>query len=803
VTGAGARAGGSAAVQRTESDTSEPEPDVGPHPDLRLLPVAVATWTATWVGTGGPAGGGTAGLAGGLAGAVVATGLAMRRGSLVAAAVALALLAGLTVGWSAQYRLAAGPVADLAARRAVVEAAVVIRRDPTVHVAAGVRPDYLTVRAELVAVAGRGESWRLSVPVLVTVSGPAVADWRAAPVGTTLAASARLEPRTAGSDVAAVLRVRGGASVTAPPAAGLRVTERVRAGLRTAVERRRPEPRALVPALVLGDTSALTATLTEDFETTGLTHLTAVSGANLTLLLAFLLLASRWLGVRGWWLRLVGLLGVAIFVALCRTEPSVLRAAAMGLVALAALGTGSVRAGVRNLCVAATVLLLVDPLLSRSVGFALSVLASGGIIWWARSWAVAMSAWAPRLVAEAVAVPLAAQLATLPVVAALSGAVSVVGLVTNALAGPFVGPATVFGFLAAGTSLLSARLAAAAGFLAAWSAQPIIWVAHAGAAVPGAALPWPTEPLALVLLGVVALTAALGLRLLLVRRWICLLAALGLVAGLVWVPAQPGWPPRGWMLVACDVGQGDGLAIRVGQRQAVVVDTGPDPPAIRRCLDQLGVTEVPLLVLTHFHADHVAGLEGVLAGRRVGQIWTSPYASPPGEAHRTRAVAADHAIPVRVPSPGERGLVGQASWEVLGPVAAGPAAAAGGEEGESGVENDASLVLRLTVAGVRVLLTGDVEPAGQEALLAAGLDLGADVLKVPHHGSSRQEVAFLAATGARVAVASAGRDNDYGHPAPRTVARLESLGMTLLRTDSQGAVAVVVRDGNLGAVTQR
>jgi competence protein ComEC len=150
-----------------------------------------------------------------------------------------------------------------------------------------------------------------------------------------------------------------------------------------------------------------------------LTHLTAVSGANLTLLLAFLLTVARWVGVRGWWLRAVGLAGVIIFVALCRTEPSVLRAAAMGLVALAALGSGNRAAGVRNLAVASMILLLLDPFLSRSIGFTLSVLACAGIVWWARSWSLIMNRWLPLILAESIAVPLAAQLATVSVVAAI------------------------------------------------------------------------------------------------------------------------------------------------------------------------------------------------------------------------------------------------------------------------------------------------------------------------------------------------------------------------------------------------
>jgi len=164
-------------------------------------------------------------------------------------------------------------------------------------------------------------------------------------------------------------------------------------------------------------------------------------------------------------------------------------------------------------------------------------------------------------------------------------------------------------------------------------------------------------------------------------------------------------------------------------------------------------------------------------------------------------------VAVGVPQAGQRGTLGEASWEVLGPVSAAalpPAEpAAPPPPASSGAENDASLVLRVTARGVRILLTGDAEPAAQAVLLHSGADLTADVLKVPHHGSARQEDAFLAATGARLALASAGADNDYGHPAPRTLARLEALGMTVLRTDTQGALAVTADEGRLGAVTQR
>ena len=765
-----------------------------PGRDLRLAPLAVVAWAGAWLGTlGGPAGWWAAtGLVASLL--IIAR---FRRSWWVLAAAVLAATVTATGGLHA-HRLGSGPAATLARAEAVVtvrlELSSDLHRAPTM----ASRPGYATARVVITEITGRGEVWRLRAPGLVIIGAGETERWSHLPVGSRLTVLARLQPPERGSDLAAVVRIRGQPEHIAAPSAPLRLVEKVRGGLRRSVEHRGIEARGLVPALVLGDTSALTPDLTEDFRTTGLAHLTAVSGANLTLLLAFLLFAARWLGVRGRWLRLVGLLGVVAFVGLCRTEPSVLRAAAMGLVALAALGAGGRRAGLRNLALAMIILLLVEPYLGRSVGFALSVLASGGIIWWARTWASLLCRWLPRIVAESLTVPLAAQLSTLPVVAAISGQVSVAGLIANALVGPFIGPATVLGFLAAGSSLLSAPLAALWGFGAAWSAQLIIWVARAGAELPGASWPWPITPAALIWLTLGALATALLMPHLLVRRWACLMLAAVMTVCLLGPPVRPGWPPRGWVLVACDVGQGDALVVRAGPRAAVVVDAGPDPAAVDRCLDQLRVTSVPLLVLTHFHADHVDGLVGVFDRRRIGQIWVSPFVSPPHEVVEVARQADRRAIPANAPPVGSVALTGEARIEVIGPLQS-----LAGADTESSQENDSSLVLLVDVAGVRLLLTGDLEPPGQQALLASGRSLRADVLKLPHHGSARQDPAFFAATGARVAIASAGVDNDYGHPAPRTLRLAESLQMTVLRTDQHGAVAVTVRDGRLAAATQR
>lgn len=241
------------------------------------------------------------------------------------------------------------------------------------------------------------------------------------------------------------------------------------------------------------------------------------------------------------------------------------------------------------------------------------------------------------------------------------------------------------------------------------------------------------------------------------------------------------------MLVACDVGQGDALAVAVGRRAAVVVDAGPDPEPVDACLDRLGVTEVPLVVLTHFHADHVAGLAGVLRGRSVGALETSPMLDPAPAVDDVRRLAAGAGIPLEVAPHGVTRRIGDATVQVLWPDL--PAPVAG--PGDGSAANDASVVLLVEVGDLRLLLTGDVEPPGQQRLAAVLPDLDVDVLKVPHHGSAHQDTGWLTSLDAEVAVVSVGEGNDYGHPDPGVVAELGRDGAEVARTDEDGDVAVV------------
>jgi competence protein ComEC len=699
------------------------------------------------------------------------------------ATVACWLLVGAAVWTSAVVRETAtgdGPVADLADRRTAVTVRLVVTSDPVrLH---GRWADGFRLRADVHEVSSYAGSARLRAPVLVLAGE----EWSAVRLGSTVRAAGRLDAAEDGA-LAAVLHVRGPPQVLEEPGPLWRASGAVRTAVREAAAPGPRPARDLVPALVMGDESGLTEDLRTDFRTTGLTHLLAVSGTNLTLVVGFLVLLGRWCGVRAHGLTVLAVVGIVGFVLVARTEPSVVRAAAMGAVALLGLGAGAGDRGPRALGMAVALLLLWDPWWAVSVGFTLSVLATAGILFLVPPWRDALASWMPSWLATALAVPAAAQLVCTPVIAAISGEISLVAVLANLLAGPLVAPATILGLAGGLAGLLHDEVGPLLAVPGTWAGSGIVAVATHAARLSTPSVAWGTGALAItvLVLGCCAAAAVAPrlLRLPVPTGCACLVVGLAVLLG----PPSPGWPPAGWVLAACDVGQGDAIAVRVGEGAALVVDAGPDPRLVDRCLDRLEVDRVPLVLLTHFHADHVDGLPGVMAGREVGAV----ESAAPEAGDRLGPVADTGSGMPRVPEYGETRRLGEATLQVVGPL---PGAHHDGP-------NNASVVLLVEVRGVRILLSGDVEPEAQADLAESLPGLRVDVLKVPHHGSRHQDMDWLASLGARVAIASVGADNDYGHPAPETVRVLAEAGARVLRTDRDGDVVVVATDEGLAVRT--
>lgn len=695
-----------------------------------------------------------------------------------------------------------GPVAELARARAAVTAEVVLTGDPRAVTGRGgaVPRDRVVAdgRVELVEV--RGRRIRLRAPVLLFGNGP---QWHGLLPSMRVRVRGRLAPADDGDLRAAVLLVRGPPTVLAGPSTVQRVAGHLRQGLRDAADVLPPDQRGLLPALVVGDVSRMDPRVRDDLNAAGLGHLTAVSGTNLAIVGGAALVLARVVGLPLPARAAAAALAMVAFAVVARPSPSVLRALLMGLIGALALGTGRARDGVAALATTVLLLMLFEPSLARSYGFALSVSATAGILVLAPRWrdrlAARLPPRTPAWVAEAVAVPAAAQAAVTPVLVLISGRIETVAVPANLIAGPAVAPATVFGFvtaLVAPVNLEVARwIARPAGLAVGW----IIAVAEHAAALPLAVLPWPGGVPGLVLLGLAAIAGYLLLRRAGPRRAALAVAAGAVVAIVVVPPVVAPWPPPGWLMVACDVGQGDALVVAAGGDRAVVVDTGPDPALVDDCLRDLGVRRVPLLVLTHPHLDHVGGLDGVLRRRAVGAALVGHTRRPTPEGARLSARLRERRIPEWTALPGTRWRFGPTELTVLAPdVSPGTAPIPEGA-GEGSAVNNASVVLHLRWSVGSALLSGDVETEAQAVLLRRGVP-PVDVLKVPHHGSARGDPAFLAAARPRAAFISVGAGNDYGHPAPRTIARLAALSARVYRTDRQGDLAVVAHGDRLAVV---
>ncbi|MCQ1950289.1 ComEC/Rec2 family competence protein [Arthrobacter sp. zg-Y859] len=622
-------------------------------------------------------------------------------------------------------------------------------------------------------------------------------------------------------------------------------TARLRDGFVQTAEDRDAGIEGLLPGMVLGDRGGLDSGLEQAMKNTGLTHLTAVSGANCSYLIAFIFLAARALRVPRVPAALLALTGLGAFVLLVRPDPSVLRAAVMGGLGTLAVLSGRGRLSAALLFLSITVLLCVDPWLAGSYAFILSVCATLGLVVLGPHLVRVLSRRLPGWFAAAIAIPVAAQLFCAPVLVTLQPQLPVYSVPANLVAAPVVPVVSIAGMFAVALVAAAPVLAVPPLLLAAGGAWWVARTARFFESAPGALAAWPDGTTGVLLMAGCTFAAVAGIlhlsrrerwsirdrhpapegrahgspphRILnpgaasparggtRTRRWLVAGAAAALVlpGGMVLAAGSlgPGQVDE-WVLAACDVGQGDAFAVRSGPGSAVVIDAGSDPDAVDSCLDRLDIQTVDMLVLSHAHQDHYGGTSGVLAGRNVLRVGYSTADSElPGD---LVAVLDESPAPRERLVAGMAGNAGSVSWSVLWPLPDpgdhDPRSGAAGDE----EENNSSAVLLVTVAEnprlrpLRILFTGDIEEDAAATVIAAHPELGAgsvDVLKVAHHGARNGGGGWVSAVSPPLALVSVGADNDYGHPAPQTLAGLEAAGTAVARTDEHGTL-LVAREGD-------
>jgi competence protein ComEC len=381
------------------------------------------------------------------------------------------------------HELRSGPVARLAARHADVDVIARLVRDPQPVVLAGGSPLVITDATVVEVLGSRPQS--ANAPVLLLSYG---AGWQGLLPGQRVEVTGRLSPPRPHDDVAAVVDVRGQPRLLGRPRWWQRVAGHARAALQRACASLPADPRGLLPGLVDGDTSQVSTSLQTDLRVTGLSHLEAVSGENLTIVLGVVMALARGAGLRRRTRVITAALAVLSFVWLARPSPSVLRAAVMSAVVLLAMYAGRRTSALPTLSLAVLVLVVADPFLARSVGFVLSVLATAAIVIIAPGWTQQMATVVPRPVAVSIAVPAAAQLACTPVLVLAFGQLTPYAVPANLAAGPAVAPATVLGLVGAVVASVSVGLARPVVWLGALPAALIGWVARGFAGFPGAAV---------------------------------------------------------------------------------------------------------------------------------------------------------------------------------------------------------------------------------------------------------------------------------------------------------------------------
>jgi competence protein ComEC len=568
---------------------------------------------------------------------------------------------------------------------------------------------------------------------------------------------------------------------------------------------------ALARGFVLGEDEQIDEVTAEDFRRAGLSHLLAVSGQNVALLvlLAMPVMAALGLPLRARLLWVLGL--IAVYVPLAGAGPSIQRAGVMGALSVLATLAGRRTSRLYALVFAAVILLVLEPGIAGDVGWQLSFAAVLGILLLAAPLRAAIAArigthgWRHAL-AEAAAMTIAATLATAPLIAFHFEAISTMTLVANLLALPAVAPAMWLGMLVAAAGqvpgLPVGALNAANSLLLAYIAQVAAWCGRPSWAYLHVRLGAGGLVGSYIAIAALAiLTRHLGRNRRLARRrnvadgpishrigvlsarrrGVVVVALVVLALVLVW-PARGGAGaedsrPAGLRISVLDVGQGDAILLQPRDAAAVLVDGGPPGNGLAAKLRSAGVTRVGAAIVTHDQSDHAGGIRELLGAFPIGGLL---YGVLRGQ---TLAEVAAAGVPDHRLARGSELRSGGLRLSVLWP----PAELLVGSHASED-PNQLALVMLARWRRFSMLLTADAE--AETTPIEPG---PIDVLKVAHHGSDDAGLGdLLDRTRPRLAVISVGAGNPFGHPTAATLATLASHGIPTLRTDRDGTVVLEV-----------
>ncbi len=587
----------------------------------------------------------------------------------------------------------------------------------------------------------------------------------------------------------------------------------------------------LMMGIVIGDTVNISPETKADFKTTGLSHILAVSGMNVTILvLAVGLLCGRLLNRLGSTQRanqvvrtivyLLTSLIIVSYMVICGLQASILRAGLMGVIALSAVQGARRINPPAAMAAAAFTLLAFDPAILFDIGFQLSFGATIAIVVLNQPLLdyISITPRTPSLVENLLAVTIAAQAGVAPILAAVFGRLSLITFAANVAVEPAIAPTQVIGMLMPVCKAVSPTLATAAAWPAHLALLYISAAARWFAAWPYAsvAVPTPATPVLTNLLITIYYSAIAGAYLYhakhppkasLARDWPGRRWARKATAAIIIITVTltafgcrtwQGRPPAGLRVTFLDVGQGDAVLIQASDGATILIDGGPNPDSTEPTLRGLGVIRINLLITSHQHSDHTNGLAAVTRDYTIDRAIVPPRVTerPPSAWSRALTYLANRGAAQTTAKEGEQINVGRyLSVEILSP-----------DPGEAGMNdpNKGAVVALIKYKKVRILFAGDIDTTTEDDLISDGQAGPVDVFKVPHHGSrTGANARFLSLIRPKLAVISVGVGNPYHHPAPTTLDALRRIGARVFRTDQNGSVTIESDGARITASTSK
>ncbi|MDP4091836.1 MAG: DNA internalization-related competence protein ComEC/Rec2 [Bacillota bacterium] len=558
-----------------------------------------------------------------------------------------------------------------------------------------------------------------------------------------------------------------------------------------------PEQAGLLNGMLIGYTDGLSDDVKKAFSDAGLSHIMAVSGMNITFIVAPLVFLFKKLRIRQRKANVLILIILAVFVSVTGFTPSVMRASIMAAVILIAQIIRREPDIYASISFAAILLLLFNPYTLFDIGFQLSFSATLSLVLFYRFIVNALNfKYLPEIIKDTAAATISAQIGILPLIALYFNKVSLVSVISNLLAVPLLGIITVLGFGMAISGQLFIPVARAVGLINCTLLSFVLYISRLSAKLPFAVIKVAT-PSALLITGYYVF--------ILYIFWFrpkystsakpAAMIAVFITAAIIFVPLISGHQMK---VVFLDVGEGDSTFIRTSSGKTILIDGGGDASNMNKSpnigdtvvvpfLYDQGITGIDLVIASHSHSDHIQGLFPVIENFHVKNLILPDNNDTKGFSLLEKE-AQNEKVKVMLCSRGNIIQLDKYTYfEVLYP-------ARGSCFDESSL-NNSSIVLKLHYKDVSILFTGDIQTEAEEIILDSGTDLKADVLKVAHHGSSTSTGKdFINKVRPVMAVISVGKNN-FGHPSQEVQARLEDNNIRIFRTDQSGAV-ILKSDGN-------